>query len=56
MSEVGLVSLVSLVGWLILVLGAYRAHRVGMQRTIVMILIWGAILLFLTMVFTAIGW
>lgn len=56
MTETGIVSLIAMIGWLVLVLGAYRAHRVGMQRTVVMVLIWGAIFLFVAMIFTAIGW
>ncbi len=56
MTEVGIVSLIAMIGWLVLVLGAYRAHRVGMQRTVVMALVWGSVFLFVTMIFTVIGW
>jgi hypothetical protein len=56
MTETEIVSLIALVGWLVLMLGAYRAHQVGMQRTIVMALIWSSIFLFVAMIFTAIGW
>jgi hypothetical protein len=56
MSEFAIISVIALVGWLVLVLGAYRAHRVGMQRTVIMSLIWGGSFLFLAMIFTVIGW
>ncbi len=56
MTEFGIISLIALAGWLALALGAYRAHQVGMGRTIVMGLIWGSIFLFVAMIFTAIGW
>jgi len=46
----GWVSLVALLGWLVLVIGAFRAHRVGSRKTIVMALAWGAIFLLVTAV------
>lgn len=52
MSEAALVSLVALAGWLILVAGAYRAHRVGARRTIVLVLAWGSIFLAVALVFS----
>ena len=51
----GLVSIVALLGWLILALRAYRAHRIGARQTIVMMLAWGAIFLLVAAVFAAIG-
>jgi len=44
------------IGCLILAFAAYRGQRVGLKRTIIMGLIWGAIFLFVAMIFTAIGW
>jgi len=46
----GWVSLVALLGWLALVVGAFRAHRVGRRKAIVMAWAWGAIFLLVTAV------
>tara|TARA_B100001057_G_C22462456_1_gene799403 strand:+ start:435 stop:602 length:168 start_codon:yes stop_codon:yes gene_type:complete len=43
MTDASLVSMVALVGWLILALGAYRSHQVNLSKTIRMALIWGCI-------------
>jgi len=42
------VSLVALSGWLILMFGAYRAHRLGGRKTLTMALGWTAIFLLVT--------
>jgi len=55
MNEAGWVSLVALSAWLILALSAFRAHRAGAKRTVVMALAWGAIFLLVAGLFTAIG-
>ena len=43
MSDASLVSIVALVGWLVLALGAYRSHQINMSKTIRMALIWACI-------------
>jgi len=55
MNSVSWVSIIALVGWLVLALGAFRAHRVGAKQTIVMVLAWGAIFLLVAAIFSAIG-
>ncbi|GEM_PF-1350159 len=54
MSTLAVVSIISLLGWMVLALGAYRAHRVGLRQTIVMALIWGAIFLLGVAIFSVI--
>lgn len=51
MSEGALVSLVALLGWLILVAGAFRARRIGAKRTVVLALTWLAIFVAVALVF-----
>jgi hypothetical protein len=48
------VSLVALSGWLILMLGAFRSHRIGGRRMLTMALAWGSIFLLVTAVISAI--
>jgi len=55
MNEYGWVSFIALTGWLILVLGSYRAHRIGARKTLVMAMAWLAIFLLVIGVFAAIG-
>lgn len=50
-----LVSLVSLLGWLVLAAGAFRAHRIGAKRAIVLALVWASIFLAVAFVFSMIG-
>ena len=52
MNEYTLVSTIALVGWLILVLGAYRSHKVDTSKTLRMALIWAAIFTGLALFFT----
>jgi len=52
MSDASLVSIIALVGWLILAVGAYRSHQVNMSKTIRMALIWACIFTGLTFFFT----
>ena len=49
------VSIVAMAGWLVLVLSAYRAHRVGAKKTIVLALAWIAIFLLIAAVFAAVS-
>ena len=55
MSGAALVSLVALLGWLVLVVSAFRAHRIGGRKMLVMALIWGSIFLALTALIAAWG-
>ena len=52
MSEGALVSLVALLGWLVLVAGAFRAHRIGARKAIVLALIWASIFVAVAFVFS----
>jgi len=54
MNEYTLVSTIALVGWLILVLGAYRSHKVDASKTIRMALIWAVIFTGLAIFFTVV--
>jgi hypothetical protein len=47
-------SIVALLGWLVLALGAYRAHRIGARQAIVMALAWLGLFLLVAGVFTLI--
>ena len=49
------VSIVAMAGWLVLALSAYRAHRVGAKKTIVLALAWIAIFLLAAAVFAAVS-
>ena len=53
MTAIGWVSVVALLGWLILALSAFRAHRVQAGRTVVYVLAWGAIFMAAAAVFGA---
>lgn len=55
MNEAQVVSLIALLGWLILVVGAYRAHQVNMAKTIRLALIWACIFAGLTFFFTLVA-
>lgn len=52
MSSGALVSLVAMLGWLILAGSAYRAHRIGARKSILLALIWGSIFLAVALVFS----
>lgn len=45
------ISIIAMIGWLILALGALRAHRVDAKKGLVMALMWGAIFLLAVAVF-----
>ena len=49
------VSLVAVAGWLVLALSAYRAHRVGAKKTVVLAPAWIAIFLLAAAVFAAVS-
>ena len=49
------VSVVALTAWLVLALSAFRAHRVGARRTVVMVLAWIAIFLLLAGLFSLVA-
>ncbi len=55
MNAAGWVSLIALTGWLVLALGAFRAHRIGARKTVILTLTWAAIFLLITGIFVAIG-
>ena len=42
------VSLIALSGWLVLALSSYRAHQIGMRKSLVMVTAWLAIFLLVT--------
>jgi hypothetical protein len=43
MNEVGWVSIIAMLGWLVLAFSAYRSHRVDTGKTLRMALTWAAI-------------
>ncbi len=49
------VSIVALLGWLILALGAYRSRRIDGKKSLTMALTWGAIFLGVAFFFTLVG-
>ncbi len=49
------VSIIALLGWLILALGAYRSRRINGRKTLTMALTWGAIFLAVAFFFTLVG-
>ena len=53
-SEIQLVSMIAMAGWLILALSAYRAHRVDASKTVRMALMWGVVFAGVAMVFSLI--
>ncbi|MDE1466754.1 hypothetical protein [Aurantiacibacter sp. D1-12] len=52
MSSVQWVSIIASLGWLVLVLGAYRSYQVDTSKTIRMALTWAAIFTGLAVFFT----
>lgn len=55
MSNLPLISLVALGGWLILAISALRARRLNAGKAVVYGLIWGAIFLAVAALFAAVG-
>jgi hypothetical protein len=54
-TQVNWLSVISLTGSLVLAIAAYRGHRVGARKSVVMALVWSGIFLLATAVFTAVG-
>ena len=52
MSEGAVVSLIAMLGWLVLVLSAYRSYQVDVSKTIRMALIWASIFTGMAFFFT----
>lgn len=50
-----LVSIIAMLGWLVLMMGAYRSHQVDASKTIRMALIWASIFAAVVFVFSLIG-
>lgn len=50
MSTLAIVSLVSLLGWLVLMLASWRSHQVSKSATLKMVLIWVGVFLAVTLV------
>lgn len=55
MNDVNWVSIIALLGWLVLALSAFRAHRIGARKAAVMALAWAAIFLLAAAIFSAMG-
>jgi hypothetical protein len=49
------VSIIALVGWLVLAIGSYRAHRIGAGKTLVMALAWLSIFFLVGAVLSAVA-
>jgi hypothetical protein len=49
------VSLIAVTGWLVLAVGAVRAHRVGARKVVIWSLAWLAIFALVTAVFATAG-
>ena len=55
MSQTAWISIIALTGWLVLTLGAYRAHRIGAKKTVLIAIAWLAIFVLVAAVFAWIG-
>ena len=55
MNGYGWVSLIALTGWLILAVGAYRAHNMGLRKTLLISTAWLGLFLLVTGVFAMIA-
>ena len=51
MNETALISLIALLGWLLLAVGAFRSHRIGGRKMVTMGLAWAAIFVAVALVF-----
>ena len=49
------VSIVALLAWLFLAVGALRAHRIGAKKTVVLVLAWVSIFFLVAAVFSAVS-
>ncbi|ANU07963.1 hypothetical protein [Paraurantiacibacter namhicola] len=55
MNEGGWVSIIALLGWLFLAVGAWRSYQVSGKRAVTYILIWGCLFLTVALGFMLIG-
>lgn len=55
MSPYGWVSLIAMIGWLVLALGSYRAHRIDGRTTLLWATAWLGLFMLVTGVFLMIG-
>ena len=55
MNETALISLIALLGWLVLAVGAFRSHRIGGRKMVTMGLTWAAIFVAVALVFHLVG-
>lgn len=55
MNSMAWVSIIALVGWLVLALSSFRAHRVGAGKALVMGLAWLSIFFLVAAVFSAVA-
>ena len=51
MNGTALISLIAMVGWLVLAVGAFRSHRVGGRKMVTMGLTWAAIFVAVALTF-----
>jgi hypothetical protein len=54
MTGTGWVSLIALIGWLVLAVGSYRAHRTGNRKTLLMATAWLGIFLLVAGIIVAV--
>ena len=52
MTEMGIASIVAMLGWLVLVIAGYRSYQLGASKTIQLILIWSAIFVTVGLLFS----
>ena len=55
MNETALISLIALLGWLVLAVGAFRSYRVGGRKMVTLGLTWAAIFVAVALVFHVVG-
>ena len=55
MNQYGWVSLIAVVGWLILAVGALRARQVGARKLVTLTVVWLAIFVVIALLFAAAG-
>lgn len=55
MSEYSIVSIISLLGFLVLAVGALSAHRLSLKKGLVMALAWGAIFAIVVLFIDVVG-
>lgn len=55
MNQYAWVSLIAVLGWLVLALGALRSHRIGARKAVTLTLTWLAIFVLVALVFASMG-